>query len=76
MKAYLDKNTSFNIELDGSEKGVIESLDKILPFLQSQGKNTHKNRYPDYVYYDEVKETFVKIDVAEAIRKEADAQLK
>lgn len=70
LSVKLDKNTGFNFELDGNlDKEIIESsLDKVFNFLKEQKVNDNY-KIPDYVYYSEKEEKWIKIDVMEEITK-------
>ncbi|QXP68509.1 hypothetical protein [Polaribacter sp. AHE13PA] len=71
LSVKLDENTGFNFELDGNlDKEIIESsLDKVFDFLKEQKVNDNY-KIPDYVYYSEKEEKWLKIDViAEIIKK-------
>ncbi|OFY67316.1 MAG: hypothetical protein A3H98_02355 [Bacteroidetes bacterium RIFCSPLOWO2_02_FULL_36_8] len=67
----LDEKTRINVQIEGSEKLASETLDKVLTYLKTQERNTDKKMFPDYINYDEKKGAFVKIDVANKIRKKA-----
>jgi hypothetical protein len=77
IQVNLDKNTGFNFELQGNlDNEIIEnSLDKILDFIrEQQPRKTYQ--IPDYVYYSEQKQKWIKIDVMDAIREKANKQRK
>ena len=72
LKVNLDKNTSLNIELKGnvSEEIIEKSLNKVLTVIENHSLNM-SYKHPDYLFYDESKDEWFKIDVEEAIRNEA-----
>lgn len=72
LKVDLDKNTSLNIELKGnlSEELIEKSLNKVLTVIENHSLNMNY-KHPDYLFYDELKDEWLKIDVEEAIRNEA-----
>jgi hypothetical protein len=77
LKVALNKHTTFNFHMDGNldEKTVLNSLDKILEFLKEQDLK-EKYHLPGYVYFDENKDEWIKIDVMEEhlknMRKKSD----
>lgn len=77
LQVNLDKNTGFNIELDGnvSDEVIESSLDKVLDFLKEQ-QPRDKYQIPDYVYYSEKEEKWIKLDVMEEISKKTKAKTK
>jgi len=72
LKVKLDKNTSFNIKLDGDiEESVIESsLDKVLNFIGEQKLN-ESFKHADLVFLDKETNKWKKVDVEKEIRKMA-----
>lgn len=70
LQVNLDNKTGFNIELDGnvSDETIEKCLDKVLGFLKEQ-KPRNKYQIPDYVYYSEKEDKWVKLDVMEEIEK-------
>jgi hypothetical protein len=70
IKVQLDRNTSFNFKLDGnvSETVIDNSLDKVLKFIGEQTLN-ERFKHSDFVYYDDSKEKWIKIDVEKEIHK-------
>lgn len=77
LQVQLDKNTSFNLKLEGDiEESIIEtSLDKVLNFISNQNPNkNYKNT--DFGYFDRTGNEWVKIDVDNEIRKRAKSKNK
>lgn len=72
FNAQLDKHTSINFELNGNlDREVIEkAIDKTLSFI-GEYKRNQAYKISDYVYYDEKKEQWIKVDVEKEIRKKA-----
>ena len=70
LKVHLDKNTSFNLKLDGAvEESTIEkSLDQVLNFLGEQKLN-EKYKNTDFAFFDNEKSKWIKVDVEKEIRK-------
>ncbi|WP_157559988.1 hypothetical protein U8527_08690 [Kordia algicida OT-1] len=68
LKSQLDKNTSFNFELSGNLDS--NDLNKVLDFIGRQKRND-SYKMPDYCFYDEKSEKWIKIDVTDEIRKKA-----
>jgi len=70
LKVNLDRNTSFNFELNGDldDTTIQNSLDKILTFIGKQKINEHY-KLTDYVHFDKTSDEWVKIDVTEEIEK-------
>lgn len=77
LQVNLDKNTGFNIELDGalSDELIENSLDKVLDFLQEQNLRD-KYQIQDYVYYSVEDEKWIKKDVLEELSKKAHSKPK
>jgi len=77
LRVNLDKNTGFNIELDGNvSNDIIEkSLDKVLDFLKEQ-KPREKYQIPDYVYYSEKEDKWIKLDVMKEISRKTKSKKK
>lgn len=73
LQVNIDGNTSINLEIEGDLNEVVmeKSLDKILDFLREQ-KTNPSYKIPDYAYYSEQKEKWIKVDVMDEIRKKAD----
>ena len=70
LKVKLYKNTSFDFELKGDldDKTIENSLNKVLGFLENQQLNNNYKQ-PDYVFYEKINNTWVKVDVEKEIRK-------
>jgi len=77
IKVNLDTNTGFNMELDGnvSDEIIEKSLDKVLDFLNEQ-KPREKYQIPDYVYYSDKEDKWVKLDVMKEISKKSKSKKK
>jgi len=70
LKVHFDKNTSFNMHLNGdlNEETILKALDKTFDFIKSQTKNS-EYKMSDFVTYYEDKEKWVAIDVLDEILK-------
>lgn len=71
LQTRLDKNTSFNFELDSSldNSEAIVALDKIFYFLRERELNK-KFKITDYVYYDSDSNKWISTDVEEEFKKQ------
>ena len=77
LQVNLDNNTGFNIKLDGdvSDDIIENSLDKVLDFLREQ-RPRDEYQVPDFVYFSQKDNAWVKLDVIEEINKQANSKKK